>query len=59
MLNEEPWSDHHDVLLGLEMQQLEKDVVSASDDNSCIFFHIGGELFVENARLDLIRNQQE
>jgi len=54
-----PWSDHHDILPWLELQQVEENVVARSNNNSGVALQLGRELLVKYARLDLVGYQDK
>lgn len=54
-----PWSYHHNILGGLELEELKEDIVTGCDNNNSVLLQRGCELLVEDTGLDLIRDKEE
>ena len=54
-----PRRNHDDILGWLEVKELVEDVVTTGNDYAGIILQVRSDLIVEDARLDLVRNEEE
>lgn len=54
-----PRRNHDDILGWLEVKELVEDVVTTGNDYAGVILQVRSDLVVEDARLDLVRNEEE